>query len=198
MHSHSPRRAGYKEVPHDINVDFDLPQNAFEGSSDGPVYGLDNDTEADSPNDSGLDQPPLSPGFNRQSETQSDDVVPPHITWFPLIFHPNYTNCSTHKGRICDEQGNDIPLDTQPLPCPSDRGPADWTPYTDQVEFEVADFLYCRNQMSGGDINFIFGLWAASLAPHSDTPPFANHVDIRVLVHSTMALCLKVTSHLSG
>jgi hypothetical protein len=187
--------AGYKEVPRDIDVDFDLPQNAFEGGSDGPVYGLDNDAEADSPNDSGLDQPPLSPGFNRQSETQSDDVVPPHITrsyhpningaWFPSIFRPNYTNCSTHKGRICDEQGNDIPLDTRPPPCPSGRGPADWTPYTDRVEFEVTDFLYRRNQMSGGDIDFIFSLWAASLAPHSDTPPFANHIDMYDAIDST-------------
>lgn len=195
VHSHSPSRTGYEEVPRDIDMDFDLSQNAFEGSSDVHVYGLDNDVEADFPNDLGLDQPPLSPGSNRQSETQSDDVVLPCITrsyhpningvWFPLIFRPSYTNCSTHKGRICDEQGNDIPLDARPPLRPSDRGPADWTPYTDRVEFEVADFLYRRNQMSGGDIDFIFGLWAASLAPYSDTSPFANHIDMYDAIDST-------------
>src|SRR5882757_11116906 len=47
MHSHSPSRTGYKEVPRDIDMDLDLSQNAFEGSSDVHVYGLDNDIEAD-------------------------------------------------------------------------------------------------------------------------------------------------------
>lgn len=54
MHSHSASRVGYEEVPHDIDVDFDLLQNAFEGSSDGRVYGLDNNAEVDSPSDLGL------------------------------------------------------------------------------------------------------------------------------------------------
>ncbi|KAJ8587763.1 hypothetical protein M405DRAFT_904199 [Rhizopogon salebrosus TDB-379] len=39
--------------------------------------------------------------------------------------------------------------------------------------------------MSGGDIDFIFSLWAASLAPHSDTPPFANHIDMYDAIDST-------------
>ena len=196
MHSHSPSRTDYEEVPCDIDADFDLPQNAFGGSSDSVrVYGSDNDAEADSPHNLGSDQPPFSPGSNTQSETQSNDAVPPRITrsyhpningaWFPLTFRSNYTNCSTHKGRICDEQGNDIPLDARSPPRPSDRGPADWTPYTDRVEFEVADFLYRRNQMSGGDIDFIFDLWAASLASHGDTPPFANHIDMYNAIDST-------------
>lgn len=114
-----------------------------------------------------------------------DLTIPISTVHVSFNFHPNYTNCSTYKGRICDEQGNDIPLDAQPPLRPSDRGPADWTPYTDQVRFEVADFLYRHNQMSGGDIDFIFGLWAASLAPHSDTPPFANHVDMYDAIDST-------------
>ena len=54
----------------------------------------------------------------------------------------------------------------------------DWTPYRDRVQFEVADFLYRRNQMSAGDINLITGLWAASLAPHNDSPPFKNAKDL--------------------
>jgi hypothetical protein len=28
--------------------------------------------------------------------------------------------------------------------------------------------------MSAGDINFLLGLWAASLAPHNDKPPFSK------------------------
>ncbi|KAG1837631.1 hypothetical protein DFJ58DRAFT_628057, partial [Suillus subalutaceus] len=74
---------------------------------------------------------------------------------------------------------------TLPPPHPSDRGPDDWTPYANRVDFEVADFLYHHNQMSGGDIDFIFNLWAASLAAHSKTPPFANHVDMYNVIDST-------------
>jgi len=222
MHSHSPSRTGYEEVPRDIDMDFDLSQNAFEGSSDVHVYGLDNDVEADFPNDLGLDQPPLSPGSNRQSETQIRrccfalyySILPSQYQQcvVSFIFRLSYTNCSTHKGRICDEQGNDIPLDARPPLRPSDRGPADWTPYTDRVEFEVADFLYRRNQMSGGDINFIFGLWLLHwhlivilhLSPITLTcmMPLIQRLSVmfpgRVLVHGTMALCLKMMSRPSG
>ena len=53
------------------------------------------------------------------------------------------------------------------------------------MEFEVADFLYRRNQMSGGDTDFIFHLWAASLAAHNDTPPFKNHAEMYETIDST-------------
>jgi hypothetical protein len=39
--------------------------------------------------------------------------------------------------------------------------------------------------MSGGDIDFIFNFWAASLAAHDDTPPFANHADMYEAIDST-------------
>ncbi|KAG1805024.1 uncharacterized protein HD556DRAFT_1429137 [Suillus plorans] len=94
-------------------------------------------------------------------------------------YHPNI------NGRICDEHGDDIPPNTPPPPRPSNRGPDNWTPYANRVEFEVADFLYRRNQMSGGDIDFIFNLWAASLAAHGETPPFANHVEMYNVIDST-------------
>lgn len=88
-------------------------------------------------------------------------------------------------GRICNEDGDYISPNTQPTPRPSDHGADDWTPYNNRVEFEVADFLYRRNQMSGGDIDFIFNLWAASLAVHDDVPPFANHTDMYNVIDAT-------------
>jgi hypothetical protein len=77
-------------------------------------------------------------------------------------------------GQICDAHGDPIPPDTPPPPLDSDQGPEDWTPYNNRLEFEVADFLYRRNRMSAGDIDFILSLWAASLAIHGDEPPFSN------------------------
>ena len=61
-----------------------------------------------------------------------------------------------------------------PPPCNLDKGPNNWAPYDNRLQFEVADFLFCQNQMSAGDINFVLGLWAASLAVHNDEPPFPN------------------------
>jgi len=76
---------------------------------------------------------------------------------------------------LCDKSGNDIPLNTPPLPWETDKGPDDWTPYSSRLEFETAEFLYHRNQMSSTDINLLFNLWSASLTPHNDAPPFINY-----------------------
>jgi hypothetical protein len=90
-----------------------------------------------------------------------------------------------HASNRC-EDGNDIPPDTPPPPRPTDRSPNDWTPYNNHVEFEVADFLYRRNQISSSDANFIFHLWATSLAAHNDTPPFTNHTEMYETINSTL------------
>jgi hypothetical protein len=88
-------------------------------------------------------------------------------------------------GRICDEGGNDIPLNASPPPRSSDKGPDDWTPYDTRLQFEVADFLFRRNQMSAGNINFLLSLWAASLAIHGDEPPFSKTMDMYNTIDST-------------
>jgi hypothetical protein len=72
-----------------------------------------------------------------------------------------------------------------PPPRDSDRGPDDWTPYNNRLEFEVADFLYRRNQMSAGNINSLLALWAASLAIHNDEPPFSNVAQMYDTIDST-------------
>lgn len=54
----------------------------------------------------------------------------------------------------------------------------DWTPFRDRVAFELADFLFQREQMSVGNIDILLRLWAASLAQHDDSSPFLNHQDL--------------------
>ena len=39
--------------------------------------------------------------------------------------------------------------------------------------------------MSARDINFVTGLWAASLVPHNDSPPFKNVKDMYYTINST-------------
>jgi Plavaka transposase len=61
----------------------------------------------------------------------------------------------------------------------------DWEPYQNRVEFELADFIYRRNQMSAGDIDDLLDLWAASLFKHNDHPPFADHNDMYSTIDAT-------------
>lgn len=58
------------------------------------------------------------------------------------------------------------------------REPNDWTPYKDRIAFETAEFLFKHKKMSMADIDFLCQLWAASLAPHHDSPPFSNHREL--------------------
>lgn len=80
---------------------------------------------------------------------------------------------------------NELPPDTPPPPRNLDGGPHNWMPYDNRLQFEVTNFLFRRNQMSAGDINFILGLWEASLAVHNDEPPFSNATDLYNTIDST-------------
>jgi len=69
-----------------------------------------------------------------------------------------------------------------PLPpvCPpsskeNNASPDDWTPYTNQAQFELAELLYPKAQMSAGNIDQLMKTWAVHGAEHSEEPPFLNH-----------------------
>ena len=130
-------------------------------------------------------------GINRVSNCQVPD--PSHII---CIYHPKldgksiffkYTLVLTFSliGQICDEGGNDIPLAAPLPPCHPDKAPDDWEPYDNHLQFEVADFLFCQNQMSAGDINFLLSLWVASLTIHDDEPPFLKAMHVYNTIYST-------------
>lgn len=57
----------------------------------------------------------------------------------------------------------------------TDNPASDWFPFENQVQFETADFLYRRAEMSGGDIDALLQIWDASLAAHGERAPFLNH-----------------------
>lgn len=88
-------------------------------------------------------------------------------------------------GRPCDEHGNYLPADTLPQARHEHADPNDWTPYRNRIEFETARFLYCREQMSAGNINILLDLWAASLLGHGELPPFADAADMYTTIDST-------------
>ncbi|KAG1864362.1 hypothetical protein F4604DRAFT_1882080 [Suillus subluteus] len=88
------------------------------------------------------------------------------------------------QARSCDATGQFLEDGAPPTPPPS-KSPDDWTPYRNRVEFETAEFLYTRNQMSAGDINILLDLWAATLLKHNDKPLFADCRDLHKTIDST-------------
>lgn len=56
--------------------------------------------------------------------------------------------------------------------------PHDFSPFHTRVEFELAEFLYTREQMSSGNINFLMDLWTATLLKYGDNSPFSNSRDL--------------------
>jgi hypothetical protein len=58
-------------------------------------------------------------------------------------------------------------------------------PYDSRVDFETADLLYTKAQMSGGDIDALLDIWAASLFKYHDRPPFNNHEELYATIDST-------------
>ena len=67
----------------------------------------------------------------------------------------------------------------------TERSADDWSPYQSRVEFELADFLYRRDQMSGGHIDELLSLWAASLVEYSADPPFESHGNLYSTIDAT-------------
>lgn len=87
----------------------------------------------------------------------------------------------------CDSLGNYLPPATLPPPytLPGADGAAhnDWEPFHNRAQFEIADFLYRRNQMPGVQVDVLFDLWAAS-GDDGTEPPFANHNDLYETIDS--------------
>ncbi|KAI0769267.1 hypothetical protein BD413DRAFT_604897 [Trametes elegans] len=88
------------------------------------------------------------------------------------------------SGKPCDEAGCYIlPAGTAPPPRTS-ATPDDWSPFGTRLEFELAEFLYKREQMSARNITTLMSLWAAYALQHGIQPPFADHADLYATIDS--------------
>jgi hypothetical protein len=79
----------------------------------------------------------------------------------------------------CDKHSqflNDSELEPPAPPEPQD--PTDWTPFTSRTQFETAEFLFKRAQMSAGNIDELMMLWTADVFTSNDKSPFVNHDDL--------------------
>ena len=78
-------------------------------------------------------------------------------------------------GTPCDSDGYDL----RPGALPEDHGDGsqpDWSPFASQVQFETADFLFRKAEMSQADIDTLMQLWASTTSDGS--APFQNHQEM--------------------
>jgi len=80
-------------------------------------------------------------------------------------------------GVPCNSNGN--PLDPESeAPVAETKDSTDWTPFSNRLEFETAEFLFKRVKMSAGNIDILCNLWGASLDEFGAEPPFSGHRDL--------------------
>jgi hypothetical protein len=80
-------------------------------------------------------------------------------------------------GTPCGSNGEDLGPGVEPPHAPQSNAKVpndDWSPFETRVEFEVADFLYRRNQMPATQIDHLMDVWAASLG-EGESPPYSDH-----------------------
>ncbi|KAJ7648793.1 hypothetical protein DFH06DRAFT_1423544, partial [Mycena polygramma] len=87
-------------------------------------------------------------------------------------------------GRPCDENGVFLPEGAAPPPRTT-AAPDDWSPYEDSVQFNIADFLFRKVQMSSKNIDYLLDQWALSLAKHDDLGPFENYQHLYETIDAT-------------
>ena len=78
-------------------------------------------------------------------------------------------------GRPCDADGNDLP-DGAPPVHDAQQPPGNYFPFGSRREFELADFLYRKEQMSATKIDELMDIWAAFQQDDEGEPdpPFAD------------------------
>ncbi|KAF8441008.1 hypothetical protein L210DRAFT_3612177 [Boletus edulis BED1] len=84
----------------------------------------------------------------------------------------------------CDPHGNFLPPGAPPPAHVNNND--DWFPYKNQLQFETAEFLYSKCQMSATKINALLDLWASSLYPHGAEPPFQDHRHLHEVIDATI------------
>ncbi|KAG2739040.1 hypothetical protein P692DRAFT_201842704 [Suillus brevipes Sb2] len=85
----------------------------------------------------------------------------------------------------CDLEGNFLPPGTSPPPL-TDKAPDDWTPYKSRVEFELADYLFTKNQTPAHSIEHLLNIWAASVIhAGSKSTIFSDHRSVYKTIDNT-------------
>ncbi|KAI9432522.1 hypothetical protein H4582DRAFT_1821021 [Lactarius indigo] len=94
------------------------------------------------------------------------------------IEHPHLTALP------CDSDGNFLPPGAPPPPRES-ASEGDWAPFENEVQFQLADLIYCHAEISATNIDVLLQLWAQSMSKFDSPAPFKNHEDLYTLINSS-------------
>ncbi|PBL04023.1 hypothetical protein ARMGADRAFT_912473, partial [Armillaria gallica] len=86
-------------------------------------------------------------------------------------------------GKPCDKDGNILPNGAPPPPFLYGLTD-DFTPYEHHAAFELADLVYCCNQMPAGQLNDLLQIWCSTMQNGTD-PPLANTDDLYQTIDAT-------------
>ena len=78
-------------------------------------------------------------------------------------------------GTPCDLDGYDLEQGALPETQPGGT-PSGWSPFHSQVQFETADFLFKKAEMSQGNIDILMELWSSTTG--NSQAPFRDHRDM--------------------
>ena len=81
-------------------------------------------------------------------------------------------NTDALSGAPCDPFGHDMAPQSDPLPL-NHLAQDDWTPYESCAQFELAEFLYQKVQMSTGKIDSLMQILAMLYGDRD--PPWSSH-----------------------
>ena len=128
----------------------------------------------------GLDEPNAGVGQHHQVRK---------VSYHPLLdgvydlVHPSNSTSTyhCHAGTPCDCAGHYLPPNSSPPLHPSPL-PGDYGPYESRAAFELAEFLYRREQMPATKINELLGIMASM---YDNDPPFRSHKDMYDTIDAT-------------
>ncbi|KAF5315513.1 hypothetical protein D9758_019033 [Tetrapyrgos nigripes] len=130
-----------------------------------------------------------SPVFSSwRSPLRRQNGSPVHLPWSaaPLDLKKYGTHVKTHPildSTPCNLGSYNLPENSLPTPIPNDNESNEWAPFQNATEFEFAEFLYHKVQMSAGDIDTLSQFISELMAPEqSDNVPFHDHWEMYSLI----------------
>jgi hypothetical protein len=131
-------------------------------------------------NDFAHSDPRSSP--SRDSELGNDNEHHPIVNGKFISDTNHATSNRQSAGKPCDRDGNPLSGSEPPTSNSRDTLADDWAPFEDRSAFELAEFLYKRDQMSAGNIDEALRIISDIVAPHGGQPPFLDHDDMYHLI----------------
>jgi hypothetical protein len=61
----------------------------------------------------------------------------------------------------------------------------DWAPFSNRVQFKLADLIYRRAELSATTADTLLDLWAHSMAGLDASAPFKNHEEMHAAINSS-------------